>query len=170
MQTNIPSSTLLFAGETLGVTLLDGSTLSVRVRALPARHLNGYLDLRDVGREADLLATVVQISEDLGQKTENSSPSSVAPSSVFPGWSPVDAAFVDNLSDESHAALIALADKLNFSRAVSQAERQIATGTSLLPLKNRIAAAMMAPLEQGLRLLISSATTQITKAAAGTKL
>jgi hypothetical protein len=157
----LPSSTLLFAGESLGVTLIDGTSVSVRVRALPARHLNGYLDLRDVGREADLLAAVVQRPGDAAAE--------VQPGSGFAGWQPVDGAFIDSLSDESHAALVQLADKLNFSRAVCQAERQIATGLNLIPLKKRIAETMMAPLEQSLHSLISSATTQLTAAVAAKK-
>ncbi len=156
-ETPLPSSTLLFAGETIGVARLDGTTLSVRVRALPARHLNGYLDLRDVGREAELLATVVQ------------QPGAPETAAEFAGWKPVDAAFVDSLADDSHAALLALSDKLNFSRAVCQAERQIAMGASLLPLKKQIAGTMMAPLEQALHSLISSATTQLSAAALAKK-
>jgi hypothetical protein len=157
----LSSSTLLFAGESLPITLVDGTSLSVRVRALPARHLNGYLDLRDVGREADLLAAVVQrpcAPPTAAEKADNPD--------LFPGWAPADAAFVDNLSDESHAALIELADKLNFSRAVCQAERQIATGSKLVPLKQQVAATMVKPLEQALHSLISSATTQLSAAVA----
>src|SRR4051794_22577531 len=114
MNPPVSPTTLLFAGESLSVKFNDGSTASIRVRALPARHLHEYLDLRDVGRESELLAKVVQ-------RSATAAPAD-APAE-FPGWAPADSAFIDNLSDESHVALLDLADKLNRFRAISQAER-----------------------------------------------
>ncbi|MBL9187933.1 MAG: hypothetical protein JNK23_10670 [Opitutaceae bacterium] len=155
-------SSLLFAGEVLDgrdeahalIKLRDGATPVVRVRILPARHLTtpatGYLDLRDIGRESEMLELVVQRSTPDGK-----------------GFDAVDAAFIDSLTDESHARLVALADELNFSRAVSQAERQIATGTQLHPLKKRLAETMLAPTRAALESWTSSLTTQISAALAG---
>lgn len=135
--------------------LRDGSTCAVRVRELPVRLLttpgSGFLDLRDVGREAEMLELVLQRQN---PKRE---------------WAPVDASFVDSLSDESHARLVEVADALNFSRAVSHAERQIATGTALLPLKRRLAETMLAPTKAALESWTSSLTTQLSEALAGKK-
>ncbi len=153
-----PSATL-FAGEVLDgrdpehplCKLNDGTPVVLRVRTLPARHLctpaTGYLDLRDLGREADLLQLVLQ--QRAGEQ-----------------WGDVTPDFVDRLSDESHAHLVKLADDLNFTRAVSQAERQIATGTQLLPLKKRLAETMLAPTREALESWTSSLTTQLKSALA----
>lgn len=137
------------------ISRIDGTKIAqLRVRMLPARHLTtpttGYLDLRDVGRESEMLEMVVQ--------------------QPFAGrWAAVDAAFIDSLSDESHALLVEAADRLNFTRAVSQAERQIAMGTALLPLKRRLAETMLAPTKQALESWTSSLTTQLTSALAEKK-
>lgn len=149
---------LLFAGELFDgrdadhplITFTDGRPPDpVRVRMLPARHLTtpgtGYLDLRDIGRESEMLELVLQRLD--GAE-----------------WKPVDAAWIDALADESHVRLLEAADQLNFTRAVSQAERQIATGTALLPLKKRLAETMLAPTKQALESWTSSLTTQIASA------
>ena len=150
----ISPTTRLFGGEELPITFLNGENLAVRVRALPARNLGGYLALRDVGKEAELLAIVVQ------------QPRPAAEVNEFPGWAPVDAAFVDNLSDVSHVELLAIADKLNLSRAIEQAERQIATGTALLPLSKRIVEAQMKPMKDAIDSMTKSLTTALSSAVA----
>jgi hypothetical protein len=150
----LPSSTLLARGEIVTVVLLDGTAAQVKVRLLPVRHLNRYLDLRDTARESEMLEFVVLCA---------------AADSALSFTAGATAEFVDSLSDESHAQLVEIADKLNFARAVSQAERQIATGNALLELKQRIAATMMAPVEQALRSLTQSLTTQALSAAATKK-
>ncbi len=149
MNTSTPSTTLLFAGESLSVTLIDKTTETVRVRAMPARHLMELLDLFDVGREAELLQKCVQ------RATGGN------------GWQPIDEAFVDNLEDESHLALVEKAKALNFQRAVSYGERQIANGQALQEMKKRIAGAMMTPIREELTSLMSSLTSQLSQAAAG---
>lgn len=157
------SSALLFAGEIFDgrdadhplARLVDGSTLVLRVRQLPARHLTtpntGYLDLYRLSKESEILALCVQ-------------------SEATPGvWGALPTEMVDNLEDATHAALLAAAERLNFSRAVSQAERQIARGTQTLPLDTRMAATMMAPVRQALESWTSSLTTPISAALAGKK-
>ena len=156
------TSALLFAGEIFDgrdaahplLKLVDGRAIALRVRQLPARHLTapatGYLDLYRLSREAEILALCVQ------QQT------------VKDGlWIAVDEALIDSLADESHAALLAAAEQLNFSRAVSQAERQIARGTSMLPLDTRMAESAISPMKQVLSSWTSSLTTQISAALAG---
>lgn len=165
MSHSIPSSSLLFAGEIFDgrdadhplIKLIDGRTTVLRVRQLPARHLLvpsiGYLDLYRLSKEAEILQLCVQQQHGASD----------------PKWAEVDAAFVDNLDDVSHALLLDVAERLNFSRAVSQAERQIARGTQTLPLDTRMAATMMAPVRQALESWTSSLTTPISAALAGKK-
>lgn len=145
------STTLLFAGESLAVTLIDKTSATVRVRTMPARHLMELLDLFDVGREAELLQKCVQRATGGG------------------GFENVDETFVDSLADESHLALVEKAKALNFQRAVSYGERQIANGQALSEMKKRIAGAMMTPIREELTSLMSSLTTQLSQAAAGKK-
>lgn len=159
---SLPSSTLLDGGEIVAVALNGGTTVPVKVRLLPERHLNRFLDLLDVGRESELLKFVLQPD--------------VAPAGEPPRFAPVNladekqqaaqAAFVDSLTSDAFAALLAVAEKLNVFRAVSQAERQIARGQALLPLKRRLAETMIDPLKNGLASLISSLTTAASPAAA----
>jgi hypothetical protein len=143
MNTSTPSTTLLFAGESLSVTLIDKTSATVRVRTME------LLDLFDVGREAELLEKCVQVATGGN------------------GWAAVDANFVDNLSEESHLALVEKAKALNFQRAVSYGERQIANGQALQEMKKRIAGAMMTPIREELTSLMSSLTSQLSQAAAG---
>ncbi len=156
-------NTLLFAGEVFDgrdethpkTKLRDGSTIEVRVRLIPARHLTedrvGYLDLYEAGNEAARLELCVQRKSKEG------------------AWVLVDAAFVDSLDDASHVFLLEVADRLNFDRAVSQAERQIATRRALVPLKTKLAEQITAPMKAVLDSWTSSLTTQISAALAGKK-
>lgn len=153
---SITPSILLFAGDVFDgrdadhpkAKLVDGSLVDVRVRLIQSRHLTedrvGYLDLADAGDEAGRLQLALERQVD-GK------------------WTAVDAVFVDNLSDESHAFLVEVADRLNFDRAVSQAERQIAKRTALVSLKTRLAETIMAPTKAVLDSWTSSLTTRISE-------
>lgn len=164
----ISPTALLFAGEVFDgsdeahplMKCVDGSSVAVRVRVLSARHLItpniGYIDLRDRAMESEVLQLCVQRLV----KAENT---------AAPSWVPADENFVDNLDDASHTTLLDVADKLNFKRAVSQAERQIATGNSLLGLKEKMAKVMMAPTQKELESWISSASSRISEALAQSK-
>lgn len=172
----IPSSVRLERGQIETVELNDGTTARVKVRFLPARHLNRFIDLRDIGQEAELLCYVLErdVSTDPTRSDwrplEGATPTDEAdrkdPTAFRAAERDQALAFIDDLTDESHARLVEIADWLNFTRAVSQAERQIALGNALLPLKKRQAATMMAPIEESLRSLTSSLITQLTSAAA----
>lgn len=161
----LPSSTLLAKGEIVAVGLNSGATVDVKVRLLPARHLNAFLDLRDIGKEAALLEMVLQ--RNLAPAGEPARFEVIDPKDAK--QVAAKAEFVDDLNDFAVAQLIEIADKLNFARAVSQAERQIAMGTALLPLKKKVAETMMQPVEQVLQSLTSSLISQLSAAAASKK-
>jgi hypothetical protein len=154
-----PNSTaLLFAGQLAAVTLRDGTTVSVRVRELPARHHLDLIELFHVGREADLIARCTERPAPPDLPSPNSD--------LRPVWTPVDGAFVDNLSDESHVALVDLATTLNFSRAIRTAERQIARGQQLSPVITKLTQALLEPMKRELASWTSSLTSQLSAAVA----
>lgn len=138
MSTATPSKlSIIFAGDILPATLLDGTTVAVRVRAMPARHLARVLHLAD--KEAELLDFVC---------TESATPAGVF-EPVEPGWA-------DNLTDASHVELYEAAKRLNFSRAAMWAERQIAAKqfTGELAFK---AEEVLAPMMERIVALMNSA-------------
>ena len=151
---------ILFAGETFDgrdadhpqATLIDGTNVTVRVRLMPQRHLIPLLDYFDLGREADLIERCTQVG----------TPHDGQPVT----WESADAAFVDSLDDASHNRLREAAERLNFTRAVSAAERQIATGTGLLGLKQRMSETMFAPLKHELESWTSQLMQQVSSALA----
>lgn len=156
---SLPPSSLLFAGETFDgrddphprMRTHTGDPLVVRVRIVPARHLltpdTGYLDLADTGKEAELLELCVEHPGADGTFVR------------------ADADFIDSLDDASHVRLVEEAHRLNFTRAISQAERLIANGAQLRPMKEKMAATLVAPMEAAFRSLTSSLTTALTKPA-----
>ena len=154
-----PHSTL-FAGTVLDgrelahslIALHDGSTPVVRVRELPARHHLEILDLFQVGREADLIQRCVEVG-------------TPAEAGTFT-WAPVGGDWVDGLDDESHARLVALCEALNFQRAITTAERQIARGQTLSPLMQKMSQQMLEPMRRELVSWTSSLTSQLSAALA----
>jgi hypothetical protein len=112
MNTTPTKLSIIFSGEDLTATLLDNTSTPVRVRAMPARHLGRVLQLAD--KEAELLEFVCLI------------PSTSPEGEVISGWRAVPPGWADNLGDGSHATLYEAAKRLNFSRAATWAERQIA--------------------------------------------
>jgi hypothetical protein len=150
----ISSSVIFYGGEIFDgrdlahpqVTLQDGTKAAVRVRIMPQRHLIPLLDLFDLSREAELIERCTQQRDDTG------------------AWQPADAAFIDSLDDPSHVMLVDTATRLNFTRAVSAAERQIATGTGLIELKSRMSAMVLAPLKQELESWMSRLMQQVSSA------
>jgi hypothetical protein len=157
-----PHSTL-FAGTVLDghdmtrglVVLRDGSCPVVRVRELPARHHLEILDLFQVGREADLIQRCVEIG-------------TPAEGGTFT-WAPATDAWVDSLDDLSHQRLVALCEELNFQRAITTAERQIARGQTLSPLMQKMSQQMLEPMRRELASWTSSLTSQLSAALAEKK-
>ena len=115
--TTTPSKlAVIFAGEELPAIMLDGSSVQVRVRAMPARHLGKVL--ATCTDEAALLDLVCSVPSPVDDKEER----------LFAGWQPVPANWADNLDDKDpgYAKLLETAKRLNFSRAAAWGERQIA--------------------------------------------
>lgn len=146
----LPSKTaVIFAGEVFDgrdpqhplVRDLDGNTHTVRVRAMPARHLGRVLEL--CTSEAGLLELVclVAVKDAAGEIVD---------------WVAVDAAFVDNLADESHVALVEAGKRLNFSRAASWGHRQIEAKQFQAPLLLKADEMLSPVVEKMAHLLISS--------------
>lgn len=133
-----PSKTsIIFAGEVFPLVRdLSGQVLQVRVRALPVRHLGKVLEA--CADEARLLELTCQ------RETPDLE------------WQPVDAAFVDNLADESHVVLVEAAKRLNFSRAASWGHRQIEAKEFQVPLLLKADQALSPVVEKMAHLLISS--------------
>lgn len=140
---------MIFAGEMFDghdtahpkIRDLDGTEHDVRVRAMPARHLGRVLHA--CTDEAALLEIVclVAIRDDKGELVD---------------WLAADAAFIDNLDDAAHVALVEAAKRLNFSRAANWGHRQIEAKQFQAPLLLK-ADEMLSPIvERMAGLLISS--------------
>lgn len=134
---------ILFAGESAQATLLDGSRLDVWVRALPQMHMG------EVVRAAEHQHHLVELccylrTEDLPQEhtRENTQCPHIDPPA---GYGAVPAGWAQNLEDESFDRIYELARRLNFSRAVTWGERQIAAKKAIAPLQ-RATIEQVAPL------------------------
>lgn len=150
----VPSSVKMDGGVVVTVLLKSkpDCATDVFVRFLPARHLKRYLELRDENIEALMLEFTVQCNS----AAPGGSPIWKSPDPADAKQLAAHAAFIDDLEDDSHLQLVRVADWLNFLRAVSQAEREIAMGHKMLPLRERQAATLLKPVEGALKLLVSS--------------
>lgn len=157
-----PSKTsIIFGGEVFDgrdsahprVIDRDGIAHDVRVRAMPARHLGRVLEV--CTDEALLLEVVCSVA--------------YRPEGLPSDWVPVDANFVDNLSDESHVLLVEAAKRQNFSRAASWGERQIAAKQWQAPLLLKADEALKPVVEKMAALLLSSLRSSGSLAAPATK-
>lgn len=134
---------VIFGGEEIQATLLDGSTLLVRVRAMPVRQLSRVLEL--CASESELLEFVCLVPATHGAGDDE-----------FEGWARVLSGWADNLSDASHDLLYATAGRLNFSRAATWVDRQVVAQQTRAGLMKR-QMEMIAPLAQEMvRSLVSS--------------
>lgn len=120
---SIPSKlSIVFAGEEHPAKIRTAAgltTVLVRVRAMPARHLGTVLKL--CTDEAALIDFVCEYQE-IDEATQAIR------------WTPAPAGWADNLDDESHLVLLEAAKRQNFSRAMSWGERQIAAKEFQAPL------------------------------------
>jgi hypothetical protein len=104
---------IVFSTALFEARLIDGREAMVRVRAMPARHMRRIVELSN--DEAGLVEFVCLIPPGAGDKV----PRDAAEwKSVPPGWAAT-------LSDESFTGLVAAAQRLNFSRAETWAQRQV---------------------------------------------
>lgn len=105
----------IFAGAEMLAKLTDGTSVRVRVRQMPARHL--------IEKVMPVLAVAHQCVE-------------VCCTSV-PGGAQLPENWVDMLEDDSLMELWRKARELNFSRAVRLADESLEVATQLLPLAQK---------------------------------
>lgn len=150
---------LLFAGRTLGVELLDGSQVAVHVRALPQRYLHHVLAAAEWKHALVQLCTYLPDTPDevtAGEPLAASEPPCDYPDVPPPfGMVPVPPNWSDNLTDASLDALYAEAKALNFQRAVAWARDQIAAKKEVAPLHRAALEQVMPLVNQVLAPLIS---------------
>lgn len=147
-----PSKTsVIFAGEIfdgsdaahpLAVDLAD-KTHEVRVRAMPARHLQRVVNA--IADEHALLSICCQLA-----KRDPEKPAHLVE------WIEAGEAWVENLSDESHLLLVEAAKRQNFSRAAKWGQRQIEAKTFQAPLLQGMANDVLRPLVKEMALLLAS--------------
>lgn len=161
---------VIFAGEDHVARFIDGgpAATTVRVRAMPARHLARVLQLAD--KEAELLDFVcfAPVSQP-GEPGTNTGPSADGNGITSAAWQRVPEGWADNLTDESHAELYEAAKRLNFSRAATWAERQIAAKQFTGELALKAEEALMPMMQQIVGLLGSLSRPPSTPAAPSTK-
>jgi hypothetical protein len=147
------SLSIIFGGEDASVSLIDGTSAKVRVRALPARYLGDVLALAEKQTELIELCTAIPTP------TEGEQIPAVFPGVRQPdGWVGVPHGWTENLSDVAHEMLYELARKLNFTRAATWGKRQIAAKKESAPLVEAAQEALR-PIIQGLLASTSSALT-----------
>lgn len=165
--------TILFAGESLTVKFIDGTTHAVvHVRAMPQRFLPRVIECAEFKTALVELCTYVKAPEPLPPGSAIPTPGpELAARSSYPeipppaGYAPVPAGWTDNLSDASVDALYEKAKALNFQRAVDWARGQIAAKKMVSPLHEAAIAQVMPLLEKIIaplmnRLETSSALTR----------
>ncbi len=156
----LPRKTLIvFSGEEITAIFLDKSESLIRVRAMPARHLGQVMAA--CTDEAKLLELCCMEPTPTGEED--------AEGTVVRGWRPVAPGWADNLSDASHAELLAASQKLNFGRAAAWAERQIAAKQFQAPILMKADEALMPLVEKMTRLALSSLPAPASPAAPSTK-
>lgn len=106
---------IVFSGEEVEARLADGTILTVRVRALPARRHIEYINVAH--REAEALELVC---------------------THVPGQPELPAGWVDALSDESHALLATKVKELNFTRATATFQRSAEVAQTLKKIESEI--------------------------------
>lgn len=135
----------LFAGRTLVVQLIDAQPLTIHVRALPQRFLVRVLECAEFNHALIELCCYLPAKDVEGQEL-------AAP--MFPdipapaGMVPLPQGFCDNLSDESVQTLYAVAQELNFQRAVDWAKGQIAAKKLVAPVHEAAMAQVMPLLDK----------------------
>ena len=140
---------IIFAGEEFfgqdeshpQIKLLDGSSVPVRVRAMPARHLGQVMGLAT--QQSELIDFVCYLPKDIE-------------GGEIAGFDKVPQGWADNLTDESHALLWEAAKRLNFTRAAKWAEQQIAAKKFAMPIEMQSEEVMRPLLKMTAGLIASS--------------
>jgi hypothetical protein len=157
-----PKLSTVFAG-----TIFDGSTQDrpliknvvgelfiARVRAMPVRHLGEVF--KRCTDEASLIEFTTSVA-------------SVDSAGTITEWIPASADWVDALSDDSHVLLYDSAQELNFSRAASWGERQIAAKKAQAPVLAMADRELSPHVQQMIASLLSSLPRSASQASASTQ-
>jgi hypothetical protein len=165
MTTATPASktSMIFAGEIFDgsdekhpkIRDLEGNLHTVRVRAMPGRHIGKVLAVcTDEAALIELVSTVAIKDDKTGEVID---------------WVPVDATFVDNVDDASHLLLVEAAQRQNFSRASTWGRRQIEAKKFQAPLLLQADEMLSPVVEKMAHLLISSLRSSESQAKPSTK-
>ncbi len=150
---------ILFAGQSTAIELIDGSRVSVFVRALPQRYLHHVLAAAEWKHALVQLCTYLPSAPEklpAGEPLVSSPPSCDYPDVPPPfGMAPVPSNWSDNLTDGSLNALYQAAKALNFQRAAAWARDQIAAKREVAPLHQAALEQVMPLVNQVLAPLIS---------------
>jgi hypothetical protein len=134
---------LLFAGEPVPVTYLNGKSATVFVRALPQRNLHHVIATYEHKHLFVELCTYVPAGK--GKPPMPASPDLLP----YPnGYWPVQTGWSDNLDDASIEALYSKADFLNFERALAWAKGQISAKKKIAPLIEMTTASVLPLVQQ----------------------
>lgn len=122
---------ILFAGHQSTATLIDGSPVTVFVRAMPQRWLARVAACAEFQTAlVELCCYVKAESAEPRAESTDSHPEIPPPA----GYAAVPEGWTDNLSDESVGRLYEEAKLLNFQRAIDWAAGQIAAKKLVAPL------------------------------------
>lgn len=105
-KTKSPRLAALFGGEVMTVKKVDGTEITVKVALVPIRHLDAFINL--YANPAELVDFVTHVD-----------------------GKPVPEGWADQLSDLAVEQICDVAKALNFQRAVTFSEGQIAAGKAL---------------------------------------
>ena len=153
---------VLFAGESLRVTLIDQSTCTIFVRALPARHLG--LVIAHCDQPSDLVELCCYLTTDESCACP-AFPQVAPPTGFFPvmrGWS-------DNLSPATVKQLYAIIQTLNFTAAAAWSEDQVTAKAWQGPLLLKADQVLMPIVERMVGLLSSALTARASSASPESK-
>lgn len=142
---------ILFKGESHNVTLLNGQTIKVAIRALPERFLGEVIEH---GEHKHTLISICGYFEHVHYTVNGKTkfpyegPSLLSHIPAPDGFTPIPYGITDNFDDASIEALYASAKSLNFSRALEWAKGQISAKKEIAPVKK-------ATMEQVMPLVLS---------------
>jgi len=123
---------ILFAGETYPVTLINGARIKIFVRAIPQQFLGDFLAVAEQQHLVVELCCYRSARETV--KKMAFTPAIPPPD----GYSPVPPGWSQNLSDASFEELYAAACRLNFTRAANWGQRQIAAKKTIAPIQQAV--------------------------------
>jgi hypothetical protein len=143
---------ILFAGEAAVASYIDGTSDSrIFIRALPQRWLGRVIECCEF-KHALVELCAYHKAEDAAEKFDGDPayPDITPPA----GYAAVPQGWTDNLTDECVDRLYELAQKLNFQRAATWAEGQIAAKKLVAPLHEKAINQVLPVLESVMKPLL----------------